>query len=647
MVRDKKIEGISELRDESDRDGVRVVIELKRDAMSEIVLNQLYRYSQLQTSFGINTLALNRGRPEMMDLRTMIRLFIEFRDEVITRRTVYELEKARERGHILVGLAIAVANIDAIIALIRKSPDPNTARERLMETAWPAADVAPLVELIAEPDRKVVDGAYHLSEIQARAILDLRLNRLTGLERDKIASELREVCGQIAEYIAILNSKEKLRSILRAELIAIKTEFANPRRTEIQDIDSDVDIEDLIVREDMVVTVSHAGYIKRVPLSTYRAQRRGGKGRSGMATREEDFVSRVFVANTHQPVLFFSSRGMAYKEKVYRLPVGTPQSRGKALVNLLPLSEGETITTVMPMPEDEASYDKMFVMFATSAGDVRRNQLSDFTDVRANGKIAMKLGEGEHLVAVLPCTEKDDVLLASRNGKCIRFEVSDVRVFASRNSTGNRGIRLEEGGEVISMSILRHSDATSEERAAYLRHASALRRGMGDEAAAPASEDTAAGEGVSLSEERLAALGAGEQFIITIADSGFGKRSSSYEYRITNRGGKGIELMDLGKVADAKVIAAFPVEQGDQIMLVTNGGKLIRSPVNDIRIAGRSTRGVTLFKMDEGERVVSVAHLAEVSDNTEVSVGVENGEAADTAPPIPDVGNDDEGDGNA
>ena len=641
MVRDKKIEGISELRDESDRDGVRVVIELKRDAMSEIVLNQLYRYSQLQTSFGVNTLALNRGRPEMMDLRTMIRLFIEFRDEVITRRTVYELDKARERGHVLVGLAIAVANLDAIIALIRKSPDPNTARESLMETPWPATDVAPLVELIAEPDRKVIDGTYHLSEIQARAILDLRLNRLTGLERDKIASELREVCGQIAEYIAILNSKEKLRAILRAELTAIKTEFATPRRTEIQDVDSDVDIEDLIVREGMVVTVSHAGYIKRVPLSTYRAQRRGGKGRSGMATREEDFVSRVFVANTHQPVLFFSSRGMAYKEKVYRLPVGTPQSRGKALVNLLPLAQGETITTVMPMPEDEASYDSMFVMFATSSGDVRRNQLSDFTDVRANGKIAMKLGEGEHLVAVLPCSEQDDVLLASRNGKCIRFEVPDVRVFASRNSTGNRGIRLEEGGEVISMSILRHSDATSEERAAYLRHASALRRGMGDEAAAPATEDTAAGEGVSLSEERLAALGAAEQFILTIADSGFGKRSSSYEYRITNRGGKGIELMDLGKVADAKVIAAFPVEQGDQIMLVTNGGKLIRSPVNDIRIAGRSTRGVTLFKMDEGERVVSVAHLAEVSDNADVSVGVENGEAADTAPPIPEVGLDD------
>jgi DNA gyrase subunit A len=650
LVRDKKIEGISELRDESDRDGVRVVIELKRDAMAEVVLNQLYRYSQLQTSFGVNTLALNRGRPEMMDLRTMIRSFIEFRDEVITRRTVYELGKARERGHVLVGLAIAVANIDEIIALIRRAPDPNTARERLMEKAWPAVDVAPLVELIAEPDRKVVDGAYRLSETQARAILDLRLHRLTGLEREKIAAELKEVCAQIAEYIAILNSKEKLRGILRAELQAIKTEFATPRRTEIQDIESDVDIEDLIVREDMVVTVSHAGYIKRVPLSTYRAQRRGGKGRSGMATREEDFVSRVFVANTHQPVLFFSSRGMAYKEKVYRLPVGTPQSRGKALVNLLPLAEGETISTVMPMPEDESSYDKLFVMFATSAGDVRRNQLSDFTDVRANGKIAMKLGEGERLVSVLPCTENDDVLLASRNGKCIRFEVPNVRVFASRNSTGNRGIKLEDGDEVISMSILRHADATSEERAAYLRHASALRRGMGEEVAPPSSEDTAAGEGVALSEERLAALGAAEQFILTIADSGYGKRSSSYEYRITNRGGKGIELMDLGKVADAKVIAALPVENGDQIMLVTNGGKLIRSPVNDIRIAGRSTRGVVLFKMDDGERVVSVAHLAEVNDNPEVSVGVENADAADTAPPIPDVnppgegGDDQEGD---
>jgi DNA gyrase subunit A len=637
MVRDKRIEGISELRDESDRDGVRVVIELKRDAIAEVVLNQLYRYSQLQTSFGINSLALNRGRPVMMDLRTMIQLFIEFRDEVITRRTVYELGKARERGHVLVGLAIAVANIDEVIALIRKAPDPTTARERLMERAWPAGDVAPLVDLIAEPDRKVVDGAYQLSEVQARAILDLRLHRLTGLEREKIAEELKEVCTQIAEYIAILNSKEKLRAILRGELEAIKAEFATPRRTEIQDLESDVDIEDLIAREDMVVTVSHAGYIKRVPLSTYRAQRRGGKGRSGMATREEDFVSRVFVANTHQPVLFFSSRGMAYKEKVYRLPVGTPQSRGKALVNLLPLGDGETITTVMPLPEDESTHANLFVMFATSTGDVRRNRLSDFTDVRANGKIAMKLAEGERLVSVLPCSDKDDILLASRNGKCIRFEVSDVRVFASRNSTGNRGIRLEGGDEVISMSILRHTDATSEERAAYLRHASALRRRTGEEISAPSPEETAAGEGVVLSEERLAQLGAAEQFILTIADSGYGKRTSSYEYRITNRGGKGIDLMDLGKVANAKVIAAFPVENGDQIMLVTNNGKLIRSPVNDIRIAGRSTRGVTLFKMDEGERVVSVAHLAEVSESAEVSVGVENTEASEVAPPIPDI----------
>jgi DNA gyrase subunit A len=387
----------------------------------------------------------------------------------------------------------------------------------------------------------------------------------------------------------------------------------------------------------MVVTVSHAGYIKRVPLSTYRSQRRGGKGRSGMATREEDFVSRVFVANTHEPMLFFSSRGMAYKEKVYRLPIGTPQSRGKALVNLLPLAEGEVITTVMPLPEDETTHANLFVMFATSTGDVRRNRLSDFTDVRANGKIAMKLSEGERLVSVLPCTDKDDILLASRDGKCIRFEVADIRVFASRNSTGNRGIKLDDGDEVISMSILRHTDATSEERAAYLRHASALRRRTGEEIAAPSPEDTAAGEGVALSEERLAALGAAEQFILTIADSGYGKRSSSYEYRITNRGGKGIDLMDLGKVANAKVIAAFPVENGDQIMLVTNNGKLIRSPVNDIRIAGRSTRGVTLFKIDDGERVVSVAHLAEVSESAEVSVGVENTEASEVSPPIPDI----------
>ncbi len=484
-VRDKRIDGISELRDESDRDGVRVVIELKRDAMSEVVLNQLFRYTPLQTSFGVNMLALNGGRPMMMNVKDIIVAFIRFREEVITRRTVFELGKARERAHTLAGLAVAVANLDAVIKLIRNAKDPAAARQQLMETPWPALDVAPLIALIDEPGRDVVDGNYKLSEAQAKAILDLRLHRLTGLERDKIAEELREVCKQIADYIAILNSKERLREILRGELVRIKEEFATPRRTEIQDQDFEVDIEALIQREEMVVTVSHNGYIKRVPLSTYRAQRRGGKGRAGMATREEDFVSQVFVANTHTPMLFFSSRGIVYKEKVYRLPLGTPQSRGKALVNLLPLQEGETITTVMPLPEDETKWAGLYAMFATTGGDIRRNQLSDFTRVNANGKIAMKLEGGDRLVAVMTATDADDVLLASRNGKCIRFDVRDVRVFASRNSTGNRGIRLDAGDEVISMSILRHVDATSAERIAYLKQASALapfgrrRRGAG------------------------------------------------------------------------------------------------------------------------------------------------------------------------
>ena len=615
-VRDKRIDGISELRDESDRDGVRVVIELKRDAMSEVVLNQLYRYTPLQTSFGVNMLALNGGRPEMMNIKDILVAFIRFREEVITRRTVYELGKARERAHTLAGLAVAVANLDAIIKLIRNAKDPAAARQQLIETPWPAMDVAPLIALIDEPGRAVVDGTYHLSEAQARAILELRLHRLTGLERDKIGDELREVCKQIAEYIEILNSKERLRTILRGELTRIKNEFATPRRTEIQDQDFEVDIEALIQREDMVVTVSHNGYIKRVPLSTYRAQRRGGKGRAGMATREEDFVSQVFVANTHTPMLFFSSRGIVYKEKVYRLPLGTPQSRGKALVNLLPLQEGETITTVMPLPEDESKWAGQFAMFATSGGDIRRNQLSDFTRVNANGKIAMKLEGGDKLVAVMTATDADDVLLASRKGKSIRFDVRDVRVFASRNSTGNRGIRLDAGDEVISMSILRHVDATSAERIAYLKQASALRRSAGadEEPVVVPDDEESNGESVTLSESRFAEMAAAEQFILTISDTGFGKRSSAYEYRITRRGGKGIELMSLGRGSDSKVAAAFPVSRGDQIMLVTNAGKLIRCPVEDIRIAGRSTRGVTLFKIDAAERVVSVAHLGEVAE---------------------------------
>jgi DNA gyrase subunit A len=620
LVRAKIIEGISDIRDESDRDGVRVVIELKRDAMPEVVLNQLYRFTALQTSFGVNMLALNLGRPEMLNLKQVLQAFIAFREEVITRRTVYELRKARERAHLLVGLAIAVANIDAVIDLIRKAPDPSTARERLMAVAWPAREVEALIRLIDEPGRGIApDGTYPLSEAQARGILDLRLQRLTGLERDKIGEELNGLAGEIKDHLEVLGSRTRLYEIMRREFLEVKEQFSTPRRTKIEDLEFEADIEDLIQREDMVVTVSHTGYIKRVPLSAYRAQRRGGRGRTGMATKEEDFVEQLFVANTHTPVLFFSSRGMVYELKVYRLPLGTPQARGKALVNLLPLEEGETITTVMPLPEDESAWAGLSVMFATESGGVRRNSLSDFTNIKANGKIAMKLDEGDRLIGVLPCSpEEHDVLLATRLGKAIRFAVADVRLFQGRTSTGVRGIALAEGDGVISMSILRHAEASGEEREAYLRWAGARRRS--GEGEAPAAEP-------GLPPERLEALAEAEEFILSVADDGFGKRSSAYEYRITNRGGKGIDNMDLGRsngrAGNACVVAAFPVQHQDQVMLVTDGGRLIRLQVDDIRIAGRTTRGVTLFRVDADERIVSVTRLAEVAE--------QNGNGGDTA----------------
>jgi len=610
--REKIIEGIAELRDESDRDGVRVVIELKREAMAEIVLNQLFSHTPLQTSFGVNMLALNGGRPQILNLKDVIAAFAEFREEVITRRTVFELGKARERAHLQVGLAIAVANIDAVIDLIRKAPDATVARERLMERSWPARDVEPLIALIDEPGRVVAaDGTIRLSEEQARAILELRLQRLTGLERDKIAAELEDLSAKIKDFLDILGSRARRLDILRGELRSIKEQFATPRRTEIQDLEFEPDIENLIQREDMVVTVTHAGYIKRVPLSAYRAQRRGGRGRAGMATREEDFVARIFVADTHTPVLFFSTSGMAYKLKVYRLPQGTPQARGKALVNLLPLDDGETISTLMPLPENEAKWDEMYVMFATASGDVRRNRLSDFVNVMANGKIAMKLAKGDRLIGVQTCSEEDDVLLAAANGQAIRFPVPDVRVFSGRTSTGVRGIRLGKGDHVISMSILRHVDVETEERIAYLRM-SKKRRGGEDESTADATDEEA-GEtatAVTLTPERYAALEAREEFVLTVTANGFGKRSSAYEYRIAGRGGQGVANIEVSE-RNGHVVASFPVRHRDQIMLVTDRGQLIRCPVDDIRIAGRKTQGVVLFKVEEGEKVVSVIGLAD------------------------------------
>ncbi|HEY9422575.1 MAG TPA: DNA gyrase C-terminal beta-propeller domain-containing protein, partial [Thermoanaerobaculia bacterium] len=630
LVRDKKLEGISDLRDESDRDGMRIVVELKRDAVAEVVLNQLYRYTPLQTSFGANMVALNGGRPELMNLKDLIRAFVDFREEVVSRRTKFLLGKARERAHVLCGLAIAVANIDEVIRLIRTAPDPNAARESLMGRDWPAHDIAPLIALVDDPRHKINDdGTYRLSETQARAILDLRLQRLTALGRDEIGDELSRLAAEISDYLDILRSRARIMAIIKGELIEIRTAFATPRKTQIVDWDSDVDDEDLIAREDMVVTVSHAGYIKRVPLSTYRAQRRGGKGRSGMSTRDEDFVTRLFVANTHTPVIFFSSEGQAYKEKVWRLPVAAPNAKGKALVNMLPIKQGERITTIMPLPEDEASWDKLDVMFATSRGTVRRNKLSDFVQVNRGGKIAMKLDEGEHIVDVQICSEHDDVLLTTAKGQCIRFPVTDVRVFKGRDSMGVRGINLGEGDDIISMAILRHVEATGDERSAYLKMRRAV---MGEQATAETeatddADETAAPD-ASLSQERYAEMSAQEQCILTLSEKGFGKRTSSYEYRITGRGGKGITAMAVNS-RNGQLVASFPVESSDQIMLVTDGGQLIRVPVDGIRIVGRNSQGVTVFSTRGKEKVVSVEHIEGEDDEDDDIAEACEGDAAE------------------
>jgi len=626
LVRDKKIDGISDLRDESDRDGYRVVIELKRDAERDVVMNQLYRFTPLQTSFGVNTVALDGGRPLVMTLKDMLVAFVNFREEVVSRRTKFLLNKARDRAHVLVGLAIAVANIDEVIKLIRGSRDAKEAREGLMARDWPAKDMAAMVTLIDDPRHKLSPtGTTRLSAEQAQAILDLRLQRLTALGREEISEELDKLAGEIADYLDILRSRVRIQTIIKEDLNSIKAQFATPRRTEIAESIGDMDDEDLIQREDMVVTVSHLGYVKRVPLSTYRAQKRGGKGRGGMQVRDEDFVSRLFVASTHTPVLFFSSAGKVYKEKVWRLPLAAPQARGKAMINILPLDAGETITSIMPLPEDETSWANLDVMFASTKGTVRRNKLSDFVEVRRSGIIAMKLTDGEGIVGVQICTEKDDVLLTSSGGQCIRFPVPEVRVFTGRTSMGVRGIALESDDRLISMSILRHIDVTSDERAAYLKRASAIRRGTGAEVevAGVADEDVQENgdvNNIELGEQRYVELSEAEQFVLTLSERGYGKRTSSYEYRITGRGGKGIVAMDIWqkvkggfelKPKIGRLTASFPIEEDDQVMLVTNAGKLIRTPAAGIRIAGRSTQGVIVLDTAEDERVVSVERLSE------------------------------------
>ena len=572
LVREKTIEGISDIRDESDRTGMRVVIEIKRDGSGDVVLNQLYRHTRLQTSFPVNMLAMNAGRPMQMGLKDVISAFCDFRKEVVTKRSIHLLGKARERAHVLAGLMVALASIDEIIELIKRAPDTETARNQLCEKAWPAAEVEAFIALIDDPGHEVLDGTYRLSQTQARAILDLRLQRLTGMEREKLTDETQELADKISDYLKILSSVEHVDEVVLAELAAARERLADDRRTEISDQLIDQDDEDLIQQEDMVVTVSHRGYIKRVPLSVYRAQRRGGKGRAGMKTRDEDFVSQLFVANTHTPILFFTSRGMVYQLKCYRLPEAAPQSLGKAMVNILPIEPDETINTVMPMPDDQSSWDALHVMFATASGNIRRNRLSDFTNIMRNGKIAMKLDEGDELVGVRPCSQDDDVLLATRDGKAIRFAVDAVRVFRGRASTGVRGVRLLGQDSVVSMSIIT-GDAT--------------------------------------------------EFVLSVTENGYGKRTPVSDYRRTGRGGQGVANIETSD-RNGRVMASFTVVEEDQLMLVTNYGQVIRIRVHggegdSIRIASRKTQGVRLFDVsgDEDERVVSAGLIRDADDDDE------------------------------
>jgi len=622
LVNDKKIEGVSGVRDESDRVGMRLVVELKRDAVPEVVLNQLFRYTPMQQNFSSNMLALNGGKPEQMNVRDMLEAFLSFREDVIARRTKFDLAKARDRAHILVGLATAVANIDEIIRIIRSSANPKDARENLLARTWPAKGMGALIKLIADPRSKLLDdGNIQLTEEQAKAILDLRLVKLTALGMDEITEEAEKLAAKITDLLDILRSRARVQAIISEELSEIKEKYATPRRSEFVAGGLDFEDEDLIAVEDMVVTVTAAGYVKRTPLDTYRAQRRGGKGRSGMSMKDEDYVTTVFVATTHTPVLFFSSTGMAYKLKVWKLPPGGPNTRGKALVNLLPLSQDEKINSIMALPENEEDWADMDILFASRSGGVRRNSLSDFTRVNRNGKIAMKPDEGDGIVDVRICSEDDDAMLTTANGKSIRFRTTDIRRFVGRTSSGVRGIKLAEGDEVISMAILRHVDIETDEARAYMKHANAMRRALGDE-----TEDETDDSDIetSLDEERLGFLQANEQFVLTLADDGLGKRSSSYDYRCMNRGGQGVtaQNLDRGKNSDdAKLVRSMSIEDDNQLMIVTDGGQLIRCPVRNISIVSRSARGVTVIRVKDEERVVSVERIEETEDDEEGGVG--------------------------
>ncbi len=648
LVRAKQIEGIGDIRDESDRSGMRVVIELRRDATPEVVLNQLFRFTNMQISFACNMLALDRGRPRTMGLKELLQCFVAFREEVILRRSRFDLAKARERAHLLVGYSIAVANIDEVIRLIRASPDASAARAALMSVDWPAENVVPLLALIEDQGNIVTSDAsgqsrVRLTEVQARGILDLRLQRLTGLEREKIDGELAEVAAKISELLEIIASRPRRMEVMRDELVAVREEIASPRLTAIVDHAADQDDESLIEPGQMVVTITRDGFIKRTPLETFRAQNRGGRGRTAAGTRGDDIVARSFNAHTHQWVLFFSSGGKAFREKVWRLPEASPTAKGRALVNLLPELGSDQITTVLPLPQDETLWDSLHLVFATASGTVRRNRLSDFGRIRASGLIAMKLEEGDRLIGVATCRDGDDVFLASRLGRCIRFQISDeiLRVFSGRDSAGVRGIKLGAADEVNSLAVLRHVDATHGERAAYLRTIAARRRmsGYEEEAAEVAAEPTPEAEeengtDITLSAERIADMTAAEEILLTVTDGGFGKRSSAYDYRVSGRGGLGITNIMLAPRNGTAVVATLPVRRGDDVMLVTDAGRLIRVPADQVRITARQTMGVTLFRLGAGERVTSVFPVIEDA------VLDDPGAEEDTPPPAdlpPDV----------
>lgn len=643
LVKEKRIEGITDLRDESDRDGIRVVIELRRDAMEEVIINQLYSFTELQSNFSVNMLALNHGRPQLMGILDVIKIFTAFREDVTTRRTNFLLNKARDKTHILIGLAVAVANIDEIVELIKKSQDAAEAKERLLARSWPAHTVEAIIKLVQDKGNIIKDGQFYFTEAQAKAILEMRLARLTGLEMGKINDELKILAAEISSYLLLLSDRSKLMELVKKELTEVKEQFATPRRSTIEDSEFEVDIEDLIPKEDMVVVGTMNGYIKRVALNAYRTQKRGGKGRSAMDVREEDIATDIFVTNTHTPILFFSSKGKVYKLKTYKLPLGNPQARGRALVNLLPLEADEKISTILALPEDEAKWKDLSIIFATSGGDIRRNSMDQFVDIRSSGKIAMKLEGDEALIGVNLCNEADDILLSTKNGKCIRFPVNKLRIFQSRNSTGVRGIKLELGNKVIAMSVLNHAGDNSEEKEKYLSidlekrlelrealiHNKKLQENPPtDLLEQPKTVPTI--KGSDLPQAKIEEMAQNEEFILTITENGYGKRSSAYEYRITNRGGSGITNIVTSK-RNGAVVASFPIEAKDQLMIITNKGTLIRTEVGSVRITGRNTQGVTLIKAKD-ETVVSVARIAHTGNKEvdDAETGEETGDESNT-----------------